>query len=117
MITAIIPKLPMRNKAITSNFYVRLGFETSENDYDGYLMVKMNGLEIHFFEFRDLIPGENYGQIYIRSSDIEMLYQYCIENNIKIHPAGNLNKKSWGQTEFSVLDPDHNLITFGQASE
>ncbi len=117
MITAIIPKLPMRNKDTTKYFYKKLGFEASDNDFEGYLMIKMTGLEIHFFEFKDLIPDENYGQIYIRSSDIVTLYQYCVNKNIAIHPAGNLSGKIWGQTEFSILDPDKNLITFGQASE
>ena len=32
-------------------------------------------------------------------------------------PAGTkLEVKPWGQKEFSVLDPDHNLLTFGEAS-
>jgi len=28
-----------------------------------------------------------------------------------------LKKMPWGQKEFSLLDPDHNCITFGQALE
>jgi len=27
---------------------------------------------------------------------------------------GHLEKKPWGQKEFSMLDPDNNLLTFGQ---
>jgi hypothetical protein len=26
-----------------------------------------------------------------------------------------LAKKPWGQQEFSLLDPDHNLLTFGES--
>jgi hypothetical protein len=31
-----------------------------------------------------------------------------------IHPAGHLQTKPWGQKEFSILDPDNNLLTFGE---
>jgi catechol 2,3-dioxygenase-like lactoylglutathione lyase family enzyme len=49
MLTAICPKLPMRDKAATKRFYIdRLGFKEL-GDYDGYLMVKKDSVEIHFF--------------------------------------------------------------------
>lgn len=50
MLTAINPKLPMRNKAITRNFYInQLGFkEWGSADFDGYLMVQKDSIEIHF---------------------------------------------------------------------
>jgi hypothetical protein len=62
-----------------------------------------------------LNPLENYGQVYIRVLDIEALYQELVANNFPIHPNGVLSKKPWGQQEFSLLDPDHNLLTLGQA--
>jgi catechol 2,3-dioxygenase-like lactoylglutathione lyase family enzyme len=118
MLTAIHPKLPMRNKAITKQYYVQqLGFQLIGNtDYDGYLMLKKDNIEIHFFEFAALDPNENYGQVYIRSTAIEALYQSLLNNNVAIHPNGHLATKPWGQKEFSLLDPDNNLLTFGQAS-
>ena len=30
------------------------------------------------------------------------------------HPNGPLETKPWGQKEFSILDPDNNLLTFGE---
>jgi hypothetical protein len=42
------------------------------------------------------------------------LYQTFLDNKVAIHPNGNLATKPWGQREFSVLDPDNNLLTFGQ---
>jgi catechol 2,3-dioxygenase-like lactoylglutathione lyase family enzyme len=116
MLTAIHPKLPMRNKAVTRNFYVtQLGFEEFGNaDYDGYLMVQRDSIEIHFFEFKNLDPQENYGQVYIRLDEIEEFYQSLIHAGTVIHPNGKLENKPWGQREFSILDPDNNLLTFGQ---
>lgn len=104
----------MRNKQHTRDFYTRLGFECSANDFPGYLMLNKDGLEIHFFEFTDPLPAENYGQIYIRCSDIDDTYQTYQNKNIEIHPEGDLTEKPWGVKEFSLLDPDSNLITFGQ---
>ena len=116
MLTAIHPKLPMRNKSVTRKYYLEmLGFEAAGTaDYDGYLMVRKDNVELHFFEFAALNPLENDGQVYIRTDDIEGLYRSLIEKGVPIHPAGPLETKPWGQREFSLLDPDHNLLTFGQ---
>lgn len=116
MLTDIHPKLPMRNKTATRNFYIdHLGFQdVGSMDYEGYLMLRKDQVEIHFFEFKELDPKENYGQVYIRTNDIRALYQSLIDNKVSIHPNGPLETKPWGQREFSLLDPDSNLLTFGQ---
>ena len=107
----------MRNKAATKDFYVnKLGFQNfGSADYDGYLMVEKDKIQIHFFEFKELDPKENYGQVYIRTNDIDSLYQSLLNNQVNIHPNGALQAKTWGQKEFALLDPDHNLLTFGQS--
>lgn len=117
MLTEIHPKLPMRNKIATREYYVNLlGFqELGQINYDGYLMLEKDQIQIHFFEFKDLNPLENYGQVYIRTQNIVSLYQSFQDKHVKIHPNGPLEKKPWGQQEFSLLDPDHNLLTFGEA--
>jgi hypothetical protein len=97
MLLDINPKLPMRNKAVTKDFYLnKLDFQVFGADYDGDLMVQKDSIQIHFFEFKELDPKENYGQVYIPE-------------------AGHLPIKPWQQKEFSVLDPDNNLLTFGQS--
>ena len=117
MLTDINPKLPMRNKAITRDFYLnKLDFhEFGSADFDCYLMVQKDSIQIHFFEFKELDPKENYGQVYIRTDDIDQLYQSFLDKKISIHPAGHLQIKPWGQKEFSLLDPNNNLLTFGQS--
>ncbi|WP_439150905.1 bleomycin resistance protein [Winogradskyella sp.] len=116
MLTDIHPKLPMRNKGVTRNYYIdHLGFkQIGTKDYDGYLMLKKDNIEIHFFEFKDLIPKENYVQVYIRVGSIDQFYQELLDKKIAIHPNGKLGMRPWGQKEFSLLDPDSNLLTFGQ---
>lgn len=117
MLTDIHPKLPMRNKQVTRDYYLnQLGFrEFGDTSFDHYLMVEKDNIQLHFFEFKDLEPTKNYGQVYIRSNSIDEFYQWLIKNNTTIHPAGYLQTKPWGQREFSLLDPDHNLLTFGQS--
>lgn len=119
MLTAIHPKLPMRSKTATKDFYLKqLGFtEFGSVDYDGYLMVEKDDIQIHFFEFTELDPKENYGQVYIRTNSIDKLYQWMLENNVSIHPNGQLETKPWKQREFSLLDPDNNLLTFGESND
>ena len=116
MLTDINPKLPMRNKAVTKDYYMKqLGFKAvGSEDYDGYLMLQKDNIQVHFFEFKELNPSDNYGQVYIRTDDIDALYQSLLENKTSIHPNGPLHTKPWGQKEFALLDPDNNLLTFGQ---
>jgi catechol 2,3-dioxygenase-like lactoylglutathione lyase family enzyme len=117
MLLAINPKLPMRNKAATKDFYVnKLGFKLfGSADFDGYLMVEKDNIQIHFFEFKELDPAQNYGQVYIRTNEIEALYEWIISTGIHLGPAYQLQTKPWGQKEFALLDPDNNLLTFGQS--
>ena len=107
----------MRNKVVTKDYYINsLGFkELGTTDYPDYLMIEKDEIEIHFFLYKSLEPKENYGQIYIRTDAIETLYQSLLANNVAIHPNGHLETKPWGQKEFSLLDPDNNLLTFGQS--
>ena len=118
MLTDINPKLPMRDKAITRDFYLnKLGFqEFGSADFDGYLMVQKDSIQIHFFEFKEIDPKENYGQVYIRTDNIDKLYQTMLDKKLSIHPSQDICKsKPWRQKEFSLLDPDNNLLTFGQS--
>jgi hypothetical protein len=116
MLTAINPKLPMRDKVATRDYYVnKLGFKEVGN-FDSYLIIQKDNIQIHFFEFRELDPKVNYGQVYIRTNDIDSLYKSMLDSKQSIHPNGSLETKPWGQREFSMLDPDSNLLTFGQGA-
>jgi hypothetical protein len=43
------------------------------------------------------------------------VYNEFLERKVPIHLHGNLEQKPWGQWEFSLLDPNNNLLTFGQS--
>lgn len=115
MLTAIIPKLPMRDHEVTRSYYVdQLGF-TVTGSYAGYLIVERDGFQLHFFHSADLDARTNDGQVYIRTDAIDALHHDLIRAGVRIHPNGALSDKPWGQREFALLDPDRNLLTFGQA--
>ena len=119
MLQLVCPKLPMRDKPATKSYYIdKLGFrDIGAMDYPGYLMLQCDEVEIHFFEFKDLDPATNYGQVYIRTQAIEALLQSLLNKGVELHPSGALESKPWGQREFSLLDPDNNLLTFGESFE
>ena len=96
MLTNVNPKLPMRNKAATKDYYInKLGFRNVGNsDYDGYLMVEKDNIEIHFFEFKEIESKENYSGIYIRTNNIDNLYQNLILLK---------NKFIWSYINFSLI--------------
>lgn len=115
MLSSIIPKLPMRDKQATRDYYVQqLGFSVAGGDFPDYLMLRRDGVEIHFFAHPELDPLTNDGQVYIRTDQVDALYKEMLDRHTPIHPNGPLAVKPWGQKEFSLLDPDHNLLTFGQ---
>jgi len=117
MLTAVHPKLPMRDKQITRKYYLeQLGFrDAGAADYPNYLILEREQVQLHFFLFRELDPLENDGQVYIRTDDIDSLYKELLDKKVPVHPNAPLQVKPWGQKEFALMDPDNNLLTFGQA--
>ena len=56
MLTAINPKLPMRDKNVTMDFYTKpLGFKIfGREEFDGYLMMEKDRIQIHFLNLKNL---------------------------------------------------------------
>ncbi|QQS29684.1 MAG: VOC family protein [Sphingobacteriales bacterium] len=116
MITAIIPKLPAIDLNETAQYYQK-HFQTSIIGlYEDYLLIKFNDdLELHFYLNRNLDVKTNPGMVYVRvSANIEVLYDQLTESGATFPKLGSLKKKPWGLQEFSIIDPNHNLLTFGQ---
>lgn len=65
MLIKIHPKLPMRAQVATMEFYIgKMVFkDIGMFDFDGYLMVEKDVIQIHFFEHTALYPKENYDQV------------------------------------------------------
>ena len=114
ILSNVHPKLPMRDIDITKKFYEKhLAFDVIAQ-YPDYLILQRDQVQMHFFKHENLDPAVNYGQVYVRTDDIHALYHSYLDNGVAIHPNGHLEEKPWNQIEFSILDPDNNLLTFGQ---
>ena len=116
MISRVVPKLPFIDKEQTIKFYVnQLGF-TLQSDYGDYIIIAFPNAELHFFAYADLKPSQSDFMIYLRvNGDIDDMYQMFQKEDVVIHPNGKLEDKPWGQREFSIVDPNGTLLTFGQA--
>lgn len=115
MITAIIPRLPARDLGETEKFYKEhLGFETITRLED-YLILSRNGIELHFYQNRVMNLQKNNTMLYVRvAHHIQELHDQAVTDSLPFSGLGKLEEKPWGEVEFSVLDPNHNLLTFGQ---
>jgi uncharacterized glyoxalase superfamily protein PhnB len=116
MIKAIIPRLPAKDIAETEKFYKEhLDFETVSR-LDDYLIITRNGIELHFYQNRVLNVQKNNIMLYVRVSDqIQELHDKAVNDSVPFIVLGKLEEKPWGEIEFSLLDPNHNLLTFGQS--
>ena len=108
---AAIPKLASLDIERSLVFFERLGFKRT-GAYSDYGMIERDGVQIHFWLCQDpRIPSETACRVAVEG--IEQLFEAFSEMGV-IHPNGRLEAKPWGVSEFSVLDPDGNLITFQQ---
>ncbi|RAV98703.1 VOC family protein [Pseudochryseolinea flava] len=71
-------------------------------------------LELHFWLCHgSAIPQSS--SIYIRVADIETHYEDHERFGI-VHPKATLEDRPWGMKEFASVDPDGNLLKYGQSS-
>ncbi len=111
-IVAAVPKLPANDIGTTIEWFVtRLGF-TEVFRYDGYASVERDGAELHLFQMA-IDPKKTDFMVYLRVTGIDALYAEMQPRGV-IHPNGALGEKPWGMREFSVLDPNGTLLTFGE---
>ena len=112
-LVAAIPKLASLDIERSLAFLEGLGF-LRRGSYPDYGIAERDGVQIHFWLCQDpRVPRETACRVAVEG--IEELFQAYSEKRV-IHPNGSLAVKPWGVWEFSILDPDGNLITFQQAA-
>lgn len=88
----------------------RLGFKVVYAAQGEYGIVSHGAVEIHFWACSDAaIPAATGCRVNV--VNIDALYAHCVREQI-VHPNGALHATPWGKREFSILDPDDNLVTF-----
>jgi predicted enzyme related to lactoylglutathione lyase len=108
-----IPILPAVNLDESVAYFQRIGFTVGYDD-GNYAIVRREGAEVHFFTHRELNPLENDAGCYFRVTEIDALFMAVREAGAKI--IGPLETKPWGQREFTLIDPSHNLLRFGEGA-
>ena len=116
-LTANIPVLPSRDIAATRDLYSRLGFACEVAAPDGgYLIIRRDWVELHFWRYPELDPGTNNVSAYLRVADADRAASVFLVDGEA--PAGCRyhapEDKPWGMREAHLIDPDGNLITIGQ---
>ena len=105
-----IPVLASLDMARTLAFYESvLGFAT--RNFDGSYGIAVRGdTEVHFWACDDRSIAEN-TSCYVRVEDIRAVYREIKE---KLPSLRDVVHTEWGMDELYVLDPDGNLLKFGQ---
>ena len=118
-----IPVLPARDLAETRAFYERLGFQAAvwlPTEFGGYAILRRGDLSMHFYSFEDISPNQNYAQCYWRVKDVDALYAECHAAGLSKSGTPRLvpvEDKPWGMREFSITDPNGNLVRVGRQIE
>lgn len=117
--TTTIPVLPSRDLARTASLYERLGFKALLiSEGEGYLILRKEWVELHFWPFPALDPAKNYVSAYLRVTDAAAaaapFAAMADEPGCRFIPVAT---KPWGMGEVSFIDPDGNLIHVGQPAD
>ncbi|HMQ49373.1 MAG TPA: VOC family protein [Saprospiraceae bacterium] len=115
MLQAIVPKLPAKDIEATKAFYLeKLEFKLI-GQYVDYILLTKDQIEIHFYLDQNVVPHLSDRMVYIRVSEhIEKWYEELLQKKVELASLGKLEPKPWGQLEFSILDINGTLLTFGQ---
>lgn len=115
MLKSAVPILASLNEADTISFYTeKLGFTLNSN-WDGYLIFSRDQIEIHIWPCDDKNIAKNTA-CYVRLTEIDELYSEYLPLGI-VHPNGKLKVMPWKMKQFSILDNNGNLISFGENIE
>ncbi len=98
--------------ARTETFYTeKLKFAVSAR-HDDWLKLDRDALTLHFALVSGLNPRKNMSHAYVRVRGVDSLFEQLPRD--AVHPNGSLRTQDYGMREFAVIDPDGNLLTFGE---
>lgn len=107
-----LPVLPSLSIAETAAFYSeKLGFQAHVFEGQDYLILRRDGMELHFWLCDDREICEN-TSVYLRGDGIDALYEELSGKDLpRLSP---FTVRPWGMKEFYVWDPHGNLLRFGR---
>ncbi|MCR9137698.1 MAG: VOC family protein [Alphaproteobacteria bacterium] len=104
----------------TAAFYHQFGFHEVDRYDQGYLIIRRDGLELHFVPRPDQKPEDPWHSAYVRILNISALTREW--QNLSLPAVGipryvPASLKPWGMIEAHIVDPDGNLLNLGAADE
>lgn len=115
-LTATIPVLPSSDLAATAGLYEALGFtSTLIAEGGGYLILRKEWVELHFWRHPALDPAANAASVFLRVADVDAAIMPFaalgpIAVGCRFHPVED---KPWGMRQGSFVDHDGNLLQIG----
>ncbi len=110
---SVIPILPVADLEQAVKFYTeKLRFQVESRDGGKSAVISRNGVKLGltFGPLVNATPGQ--GRCYFILNYVEKFNVECRSNGVTIcHP---LKIGTSGMTEFTIADPDRNMITFGE---
>lgn len=114
---AAVPVLPVSDQRRAAAFYVEaLGFvELLDEAGRGMGILNRDAVQLHLWVADGSAPGAEEhlagtGSCRIEVAGVDELHRRCAQMGI-VHAHGSISDRPWGAREFSVLDPDGNLVT------
>lgn len=113
---AAVPAWPVSDQARAAAFLERtLGLQQLFDGDVALGILRRDAVELHLWVPDGSAPGaEPYlagsASCRVQVTEVDALHAHCARLGV-VHPNGPLTDTAWGTREFSVLDPDHNLIT------
>ena len=121
MFQSACPIMPSRDFDGTTAFYADLGFEVGARyEKEGYLILRREGAELHFFRYPAHEPETSDHGVYLRVEDAAAVshefepLKLPAEGIPRFHPA---EAKPWDMLEVVVVDEDGNLLRIGSDLE
>ncbi|AKF02955.1 bleomycin resistance protein [Sandaracinus amylolyticus] len=120
-----IPILPVRSIDETIAFYEALGFAVTHRQVrpNGYVVVRREDIELHFFAMPRYDPATSYSTCYIRVPDPDALHASFAAGlkralgRVPIRGMPRLTKPidtSYGTRQFGAVDPSGNWLRIGK---
>jgi catechol 2,3-dioxygenase-like lactoylglutathione lyase family enzyme len=103
----ITPIFPVVDLDVSFAFYRRLGFSTRRYEPGGYGFITLDGVELHLGVVPEVVSPSS---AYLYVEDADELASRWTAPDIAVHPPQDT---PWGMHEGAVVDPDGNVIRFG----
>lgn len=104
----------------TASFYEHFGFAEIARYGEGYLIIRRDGVELHFVPRPGNDPASSWHSAYVRILNVKALTRQwqglsLPKEGIPRYVPASL--KPWGMIEAHIVDPDGNLLNLGAADE